>query len=80
MGNDNQKVEFVATFYNHYGAMCFKKRVGKGCYLAPVPRSLSSSCGTAAFFSSWKEEYKSEEIEEVYKKNDNKYIKVFQNE
>ena len=45
------KLEKVATFYSHYGAMLFKKRIGDSCYLAPVPRSLSSSCGTAAFFS-----------------------------
>ena len=27
----------------------FRKRYGEGCVLRPVPRSLSSSCGTAAF-------------------------------
>ena len=30
-------------------AFLFRKRYGEGCVLRPVPRSLSSSCGTAAF-------------------------------
>lgn len=41
----------VATFENHYKAMLFKKGMGEECVLKPVPRLLSSSCGTAAFFS-----------------------------
>jgi len=44
-------VTYVATFENHYKAMLFKKGMGEGCVLKPVPRLLSSSCGTAAFFS-----------------------------
>lgn len=43
-------VQYVATFENHYKAMLFKKGMGQGCVLKPVPRLLSSSCGTAAFF------------------------------
>ena len=30
----------------------FRKRIGGDATLRPVPRSLSSSCGTAVFFSS----------------------------
>ena len=41
---------YVATFENHYKAMLFKKGMGQGCVLRPVPRLLSSSCGTAASF------------------------------
>ncbi len=41
----------VATFFSHYGAIMFRKRIGDGAELRPVPRSLSSSCGTAVFFS-----------------------------
>lgn len=52
MDNHDQEIkEYVATFHNHYGALLFKKKTGEKCYLKPVPRSLSSSCGTAAFFS-----------------------------
>ena len=38
----------VVTFMSHYAALMFKKRF-PACTLRPVPRSLSSSCGTAAF-------------------------------
>lgn len=39
----------VATFFSHYGAMRCKKlcdALGWRADLMPVPRSLSSSCGT----------------------------------
>ena len=52
MENRNQEVtSFVATFENHYKAMLFRKGMGTACTLRPVPRCLSSSCGTAAFFT-----------------------------
>ena len=52
MENRNQKVtSFVATFENHYKAMLFRKGMGTACVLRPVPRCLSSSCGTSAFFT-----------------------------
>ena len=38
--------EVVITFFSHYEAVKAKRIVGKGS-LIPVPRSLSSSCGTA---------------------------------
>ena len=39
----------MITFHSQYAAFFFRKRYGEGCVLRPVPRSLSSSCGTAAF-------------------------------
>ena len=39
------------TFYSHYGAIQFKKELearGIPVTLMPVPRFLSSSCGTCA--------------------------------
>ena len=48
MENSDQK---VITFHSHYGALLFRRRYGDGCVLRPVPRDLSSSCGTAAFIS-----------------------------
>ena len=50
LDNTTMVVTYVATFENHYKAMLFKKGMGEGCVLKPVPRLLSSSCGTAAFF------------------------------
>ena len=40
---------FIATFFSHYGAMHCKKQCDKAGITAkmmPVPRKLSSSCGT----------------------------------
>ena len=42
----------VATFHSHYGALMFHKRMGVDSVIRPVPRSLSSSCGSAVFFAS----------------------------
>ena len=47
-------MEFVVTFYSHFDGILFKKEFEKKdieVKLGPVPRRLSSSCGTAAFFS-----------------------------
>ena len=40
---------YIATFFSHYGAMHCKKlcdRAGLPAKMMPVPRKLSSSCGT----------------------------------
>ena len=44
---------YIATFYSHFGAIRFKKECKKGILTAeamPVPRDLSSSCGTCVRF------------------------------
>ena len=46
--------EYIATFYSHFGAMRFRKNMadlGICVRLMPVPRNLSSSCGTCGAFS-----------------------------
>ena len=46
-------MKYIATFYSHFGAIRFKREVPKGVTnieLRPVPRNLSSSCGTSASF------------------------------
>ncbi len=55
----------IATFYSHFGAIRFKKeceRNGWPARLMPVPREISSSCGTCVRFEG---EYKSEPPEEL---------------
>ena len=40
---------YIATFFSHFGAIRFKKRCDENHWPArimPVPRNLSSSCGT----------------------------------
>lgn len=46
-------MKYIATFYSHFGAMRFKKEPPQGVHnvvLMPVPRDLSTSCGTSAIF------------------------------
>ena len=46
--------EFVATFHTHLSALMTSKalqKVGFTCRMAPVPRQLSSSCGTCVFYT-----------------------------
>lgn len=42
-------MNFIVTFYAHFGAIRYQKlckEMGKKAKLSPVPRNLSSSCGT----------------------------------
>lgn len=46
---------YVATFHTHFAALSTYRRLtgeGVASKLAPVPRALSSSCGTCVFYSS----------------------------
>ncbi|WP_373216119.1 DUF3343 domain-containing protein [Ruminococcus sp. 5_1_39BFAA] len=63
--------EYVATFFSHYGAMTFKKKCDREGYPAkimPVPRNLSSSCGTCVRFTGEMQkalDWKTEELEQL---------------
>lgn len=46
-------MSYIATFYSHFGAIRFKKQCdsyGLSAKLMPVPRDLSSSCGTCVLY------------------------------
>ena len=46
-------MQYIATFFSHFGAVRFQRSceaAGIPATLMPVPRSLSSSCGTCVFF------------------------------
>ena len=46
--------DYIATFFTHYDAVRFSRglqQAGIAAALAPVPRRLSSSCGTCARFA-----------------------------
>ena len=46
---------YIATFYSHFGAIRYKKLCqlhGMAATLMPVPRDLSSSCGTCVRYES----------------------------
>lgn len=47
--------QYIATFFSHFGAVRFQHLCverGWQAQLRPVPRSLSSSCGTCVVFQS----------------------------
>lgn len=64
-------MKMIATFYSHFGATRFMKScksAGHQARLMPVPRSLSSSCGTCVEYISETEypfEEMSDDIEQV---------------
>ena len=46
-------MRYIATFYSHFGAIRFKKLCDSrqvAAKVMPVPRDLSSSCGTCVGF------------------------------
>ena len=66
-----EMTRFVATFHSQYGAVQFLREAKKReleCRLAPVPRVLSSSCGTCAHYASesWDPGFPLEDLEAVY--------------
>ena len=65
-------MKYNATFYSHFGAIRFKREAPEGVTnieLRPVPRNLSSSCGTSASFEADESftftEDPTEEIEQI---------------
>lgn len=47
-------MQYIATFFSHFGALRFErlcKDKGYAAQVRPVPRSLSSSCGSCVYFS-----------------------------
>lgn len=46
-------MKYIATFFSHFGAIKYNKickEKGASSKLMPVPRTLSSSCGTCVFY------------------------------
>lgn len=62
---------YIATFYAHIGAIRFnkyQKNQGNTSKMMPVPRALSSSCGTCVLFECDRPEIDdkySDEIEQI---------------
>ena len=47
-------MQYIATFFSHFGALRFERLCKTKGYVAqvrPVPRSLSSSCGSCVYFA-----------------------------
>ena len=59
-------ITYIATFYSHYGAIQFRRNceaMNLKAEVMPVPRDLSSSCGTCVRFQT--EDTFPEKTEEV---------------
>ena len=75
---------YIATFYAHFGAIRYKKQceaAGLPAKIMPVPRSLSSSCGTCVSFESendWPFPSHPDEIEQIVLTSDGGYHPVYQ--
>lgn len=72
-------MKYIATFYSHFGAIRFKKLCDtKGFHarIMPVPRDLSSSCGTCV---QWEgspvssSEIQTDEVEQMAEITENGY-------
>ena len=78
-------MKYIATFYSHFGAIRFKREAPKGVTnieLRPVPRDLSSSCGTSASFDAGESltfpDAPTEEIEQIVTVTDEGYRTIFE--
>lgn len=61
-------MKYIATFYVHFGAIRFKRECDKNgiaAKLIPVPRDLSSSCGSCVNFEGPYREPQGKEIDEI---------------
>lgn len=77
---------YIATFYSHFGAIRFKKLcsgAGWQAQVMPVPRDLSSSCGTCVRYtgpSPFPDESIPDEVEQVVRMEPSGYAPVYRAE
>ena len=71
---------YIATFFSHFGAIRFKKLCQNASWPAkvmPVPRDLSSSCGTCVRYEGTAlcpDTNMPEEVEQIVEVTENGYI------
>ena len=76
-------MRFIATVYSHYGAIRYKKaceQIGLSARLGPVPRALSSSCGTCVIIDASSPDQLPpfpEEIEQVAEETPTGYARYY---
>lgn len=77
---------YIATFFSHFGATRYAqlcKKAGLAARAMPVPRSLSSSCGTCVRCEGGyvpPEGVCAEEIEQIVRVDTDGYVQVYQKE
>lgn len=78
-------MNYIATFYTHASALITDRALKKKAIpsvLAPVPRALSSSCGTCVMYSA-NDPFLSEmdrDVEAVYETTETGYRELLRNE
>lgn len=74
-------MKYIATFYSHYGAIQYRKNCEKmdlEAVVMPVPRDLSSSCGTCVCFEAEGEfPERNEEVEQIVRIEDSGYVRIY---
>ena len=74
-------MKYIATFYSHYGAIQYRKNCEKmdlESVVMPVPRYLSSSCGTCVRFEAEGEfPERNEEVEQIVRIEDSGYVRIY---
>ena len=78
-------MNYIATFYTHAAALMTNRtlqKAGVESALGPVPRALSSSCGTCVIFESDNAHLKDmdRDVESVYELTDCGYVELMKNE
>lgn len=74
--------KYIATFYSHFGAIRYVRELKQQGIIGrtmPVPRNLSSSCGTCVMYESESGfvEDNHDEIEQIVKVTGESYISVY---
>ena len=73
----------IATFYSHFGAIRFHRSCtlqGIAARMMPVPRDLSSSCGTCVQFEGSCPQEPPREVEQIVAREKNGYRLVYRAE
>ena len=73
----------IATFYSHFGAIRFRqdcRSLGIPAKAMPVPRDLSSSCGTCVRFEGTPPADPPEEVEQIVEVTDSGYRLLYRAE
>ncbi len=73
----------IATFYSHFGAIRFKRAcdtIGWDAKVMPVPRNLSSSCGTCVQYEGSCPDKPPQEVEQIVACEENGYRLLYRAE
>ncbi len=73
--------QYIATFFTHFGAVRFSrvlKEQGVDGKVMPVPRKVSSSCGSCVRFTAETETaFHTEDVEGIYLAQNDGYIQLY---